>query len=79
MLMELSYSQLKSASEARESEEQRTEHRKRSLILLIHNYLNEQGYLNAASALIDESNISLKKYVLCDNMDLDTVLQVGLL
>ncbi|KAL5252221.1 hypothetical protein ACHWQZ_G015120 [Mnemiopsis leidyi] len=74
MVMELSYSQLKSSSEARESEELRNETRKRSLILLIHSYLNEQGYINAASALIDESNISLKKYALCDNMDLETVL-----
>ncbi|XP_063677859.1 katanin p60 ATPase-containing subunit A-like 2 isoform X4 [Bolinopsis microptera] len=74
MKMELSYSQLKSSSEARESEEIRNETRKRSLILLIHSYLNEQGFLNAASALIDESNISLKKYALCDNMDLETVL-----
>ena len=47
MVMELSYSQLKSSSEARESEELRNETRKRSLILLIHSYLNEQGYINA--------------------------------
>lgn len=42
----MSYSALKSASEARESEEQRTETRKRSLILLIHNHLTDQGYIN---------------------------------
>lgn len=73
--MELSYAQLKSASDARESEEQRQEHRKRSLILLIHDYLNDQGYLSAATALIDESGIPLKKYAVCDNIDLETVLQ----
>ena len=106
LAMELSYSQLKSASEARESEEQRIETRKRSLLLLIHNYLSDQGYLNtgkvtekifekpnycshftvrwdsiysilvSASTLIEESNISLRKFALCDNIDLETVLQV---
>ena len=44
--MELSYTHLKTANEARESEEQKTELRKRSLILLIHNYLSEQGFIN---------------------------------
>jgi len=73
--MELSYAQLKSASDARESEEQRQEHRKRSLILLIHDYLNDQGYLSAASSLISESGIPLNKYAVCDNIDLETVLQ----
>ena len=44
--MELSYTHLKTANEARESEELRVEQRKRSLILLIHHYLAEQGYIN---------------------------------
>ena len=57
MKMELSYSQLKSSSEARESEEIRNETRKRSLILLIHSYLNEQGFLNAGMCNLGQSTL----------------------
>ena len=55
--MELSYSQLKSASEARESEEQRNETKKRSLLLLIHNYLSDQGYLNSGMSSFNRLNL----------------------
>ncbi|XP_065059796.1 katanin p60 ATPase-containing subunit A-like 2 [Rhopilema esculentum] len=75
MTQELSYMQLKTANEARISEEQRTEQRKRNILLLILHYLTEDGYLDTAHALETEAGVSLKKFEICDNIDLQTILQ----
>ncbi|XP_028396894.1 katanin p60 ATPase-containing subunit A-like 2 [Dendronephthya gigantea] len=75
MTQELSYLQLKTANEARQSDEQKTEFRKKQLLVLILGYLSDEGYLDTVNALETESGISLEKYSVCDNIDLPTVLQ----
>ena len=75
MTQELSYSQLKTANEARQSDEQKTEFRKKEILVLILGYLSDEGYLDTVNSLETESGLSLEKYSVCDNIDLPTVLQ----
>ncbi|XP_057177898.1 katanin p60 ATPase-containing subunit A-like 2 isoform X2 [Triplophysa rosa] len=56
------------------TEELRTETRRRNLLVLIHHHLLEEGYTDAAKALEKESSVSLCRFEVCDNVDLDTVL-----
>ena len=72
---ELSYQQLKASNDARASEEQRAEHRKRNTLLLIMHFLEEENYLNTLSSLETEAGVSLKKFSICDNIDLQTIIQ----
>ncbi|KAF5897934.1 katanin p60 ATPase-containing subunit A-like 2 isoform X2, partial [Clarias magur] len=72
--MELSYQAIKTANQAREADELRTETRKRNLLVLIYHHLIEEGYVDAASALEQETHFGLRKFEVCDNVDLDTVL-----
>ncbi|XP_066507106.1 katanin p60 ATPase-containing subunit A-like 2 isoform X2 [Hoplias malabaricus] len=72
--MELSYQAIKTANQAREADEQRTEARRRSLLVLIYHHLMEEGYMDAASALEQDSNFGLRRFEVCDNIDLDTIL-----
>jgi len=75
MTQELSYMQLKTANEAREAEEQRSEQRQRTLLILILHHLKEEGYVDSAHALEKEGGTSLSKFEVCDNIDLPTILQ----
>ena len=75
MTQELSYVQLKAANEARQSDEQKTEFRKKEILVLILGYLSDEGYLDTVNSLETESGLSLDKYSVCDNIDLPTVLQ----
>ena len=75
MTQELSYLQLKTANEARQSDEQKTEFRKKEILVLILGYLSDEGYLDTVNTLESESGLSLEKYSVCDNIDLPTVLQ----
>ena len=75
MTQELSYLQLKTANEARQSDEQKTELRKKEILVLILGYLSDEGYLDTVNSLETESGLSLEKYSVCDNIDLPTVLQ----
>lgn len=75
MSQELSYQSIKTANQVRESEDQRQEARKRNLLILILSHLTDNGYLDSAASLAQESNLSLSRWQVCDNIDLDTVLQ----
>ncbi|XP_071964701.1 katanin p60 ATPase-containing subunit A-like 2 [Antedon mediterranea] len=70
----LSYVTLKSANQAREAEEQRTEQRKRNLLVLVLHHLVDSGYLESAKALESEGNLSFSRFEVCDNIDLPTIL-----
>ncbi|XP_071199070.1 katanin p60 ATPase-containing subunit A-like 2 isoform X2 [Salvelinus alpinus] len=72
--MELSYQSIKTANQAREADEMRTESRRRNLLILIFHHLMEAGYMDAASALEQDTNVVLRRFEVCDNIDLDTVL-----
>ncbi|KAI9138082.1 hypothetical protein BKA69DRAFT_822898 [Paraphysoderma sedebokerense] len=66
---------MKLANEARLSDEQKDEQRKKNLLVLIIHHLISMGYIESAEKLQKESNISIKKTVPADNVDLIYVLQ----
>nr|XP_057906738.1 katanin p60 ATPase-containing subunit A-like 2 isoform X1 [Doryrhamphus excisus] len=72
--MDLSYTAIKTAHQAREADELRIEMRKKSLLILIYQHLMGQGYVAAALALDQEANGGVKKFEVCDNIDLEMVL-----
>ncbi|GFO36468.1 katanin p60 ATPase-containing subunit a-like 2, partial [Plakobranchus ocellatus] len=55
-------------------DEVRTDSRKKNLLILVLNYLNEEGYLDSAANLARETNIDIRRYEVCDNIDLETIL-----
>ncbi|EDV26403.1 uncharacterized protein TRIADDRAFT_54346 [Trichoplax adhaerens] len=75
MTHELSYMQIKTANQVREAEEQKIEQRRKSLLVLILQYLNDEGYVQSAKCLETESSTTLNKFQVCDNVDLPTILQ----
>uniref|UniRef100_UPI0037E9BA23 katanin p60 ATPase-containing subunit A-like 2 isoform X2 n=1 Tax=Semicossyphus pulcher TaxID=241346 RepID=UPI0037E9BA23 len=72
--MELSYQSMKIAHQAREADELRTEMRRKSLLILIYQHLQGQGYMAAAVALDQETNGGVRRFEVCDNIDLNMVL-----
>uniref|UniRef100_A0A669DG38 Katanin p60 ATPase-containing subunit A-like 2 n=1 Tax=Oreochromis niloticus TaxID=8128 RepID=A0A669DG38_ORENI len=65
---------MKIAHQAREADEQRTEMRKKSLLILIYHHLLGQGYVAAAVALDQETNGGVRRFEVSDNIDLEMVL-----
>ncbi|NWW89474.1 KATL2 protein, partial [Rhynochetos jubatus] len=55
-------------------DEMRTEARRKNLLILILHYLMEEGYVDAANALEQETKLSLRGFEVCDNVDLETIL-----
>ncbi|XP_029300894.1 katanin p60 ATPase-containing subunit A-like 2 [Cottoperca gobio] len=72
--MELSFQSMKVAHQAREADELRTEMRRKNLLILIYHHLLEQGYVSAAMALDQETNGSVRRFEVCDNIDLEIML-----
>ncbi|XP_066102720.1 katanin p60 ATPase-containing subunit A-like 2 isoform X1 [Saccopteryx bilineata] len=72
--MELSYQALKVKHQAREACEKRAEARRKNLLILILHYLTEEGYIDAATALEQETKLGLRRFEVCDNIDLETIL-----
>ncbi|OCU02705.1 hypothetical protein XELAEV_18008472mg [Xenopus laevis] len=72
--MELSYQALRVASQNREAEELRTEARRKNLLILIMHYLLQEGYVDSANSLEQETKISSRRFEVCDNVDLETIL-----
>ncbi|XP_052598540.1 katanin p60 ATPase-containing subunit A-like 2 isoform X1 [Peromyscus californicus insignis] len=72
--MELSYQTLKLTHRAREAYEMRTEARRKNLLILILHYLTQEGYVDSANALEEESKLGLRRFEVCDNVDLETIL-----
>ncbi|XP_050977904.1 katanin p60 ATPase-containing subunit A-like 2 isoform X1 [Labeo rohita] len=72
--MDLSYQAIRTANQAREAEELRTETRRRNLLVLIYHHLLEEGYMDSAKALEKESSFALCRFEVCDNVDLETIL-----
>ncbi|XP_076465051.1 katanin p60 ATPase-containing subunit A-like 2 isoform X8 [Babylonia areolata] len=73
-MTELSYQSIRTANQAREADEVRTDSRKKNLLILVLHYLNEEGYLDSSQSLARETNIDLSRYEVCDNIDLETIL-----
>ncbi|XP_050400357.1 katanin p60 ATPase-containing subunit A-like 2 [Patella vulgata] len=74
VMSDLSYQSIRSANQAREADEVKTDSRKKNLLILVLNYLSEAGYRESAQALSKETNIDISRYEVCDNIDLDTIL-----
>ncbi|XP_014667640.1 PREDICTED: katanin p60 ATPase-containing subunit A-like 2 isoform X2 [Priapulus caudatus] len=74
-LNKLSYVAIRSANQAREANDQRIESRKKHLLLMILHFLDQEGYVTSAHTLEGETSLCLGKYEICDNIDLETVLQ----
>ncbi|XP_043299987.1 katanin p60 ATPase-containing subunit A-like 2 isoform X5 [Cervus canadensis] len=72
--MELSYQTLRFTHQAREACEMRTEARRKNLLILILHYLTQEGYIDAANALEQETKMGLRRFQVCDNVDLETIL-----
>ncbi|XP_027724829.1 katanin p60 ATPase-containing subunit A-like 2 isoform X2 [Vombatus ursinus] len=72
--MELSYQTLKVTHQAREASERRAEARRKNLLILILHYLTQEGYIDAANALEQETEQGLQRFEVCDNVDLETIL-----
>ncbi|VDI47897.1 katanin p60 ATPase-containing subunit A1 [Mytilus galloprovincialis] len=73
-MSELSYQTIRTANQAREADELRTDTRKKNLLILVLNYMYEEGYVEAAQALGRETNLDVNKYEVCDNIDLETII-----
>ncbi|XP_055013605.1 katanin p60 ATPase-containing subunit A-like 2 [Boleophthalmus pectinirostris] len=73
-MMDLNYQSIKIAHQAREAEEERTDTRRKGLLVLIYHHLMRQGYMEAALALDQETNLGLRRFEVCDNIDLEMVL-----
>ncbi|XP_070599701.1 katanin p60 ATPase-containing subunit A-like 2 isoform X2 [Erythrolamprus reginae] len=72
--MELTYQSLRTTHQAKEEELIRTEARRKNLLILILHYLTEEGYIDAAKALEQETKFGLHRFEVCDNVDLETIL-----
>nr|XP_014435905.1 katanin p60 ATPase-containing subunit A-like 2 isoform X2 [Pelodiscus sinensis] len=72
--MELSYQTLKTTHQAKEADDMRTDARRKNLLILIFHYLTEEGYVDAANALEQETKSALRRFEVCDNIDLETIL-----
>ncbi|XP_016080542.1 PREDICTED: katanin p60 ATPase-containing subunit A-like 2 [Miniopterus natalensis] len=72
--MELSYQTLKVTHQAREACKVRTEARRKNLLILILHYLTQEGYIDTANALEQETKLGLRRFEVCDNVDLETIL-----
>ena len=70
----MSLSALRANSESISSEKQRANERKKGILLLINQFLIENGYIESAERLQSESSNISGKYDLCDNIDLGLVL-----
>ncbi|BFY97854.1 hypothetical protein BsWGS_00894 [Bradybaena similaris] len=73
-MTELSYQSIRTANQAREADEARTDSRKKNLLILVLNYLHDEGYIDSAKSLAKETSIDLHRYEVCDNIDLETIL-----
>ncbi|CAM9203013.1 unnamed protein product, partial [Phaeothamnion confervicola] len=65
---------LKAQGDAKLAEEQRLIERRRSLVVLINDYLVSNGYLGTAERLGSEAGAALAKLEKADNVDLMSVL-----
>nr|XP_020841434.1 katanin p60 ATPase-containing subunit A-like 2 isoform X3 [Phascolarctos cinereus] len=52
----------------------RAEARRKNLLILILHYLTQEGYIDAANALEQETKQGLQRFEVCDNVDLETIL-----
>ncbi|KAI8898744.1 P-loop containing nucleoside triphosphate hydrolase protein [Globomyces pollinis-pini] len=74
-MSELSLTKLKTNSDNRSAENDKADNRKRSILVLILDYLQEFRYIESFSRLQKESSIDLRKVAVADNIDLNLIIQ----
>jgi hypothetical protein len=72
--MSTSLMALKASSEANTQEQKRLQERKRNILVLTHQYLVENGFIEAAERLQHEAGPSISKFEAADNMDLNLIM-----
>ena len=70
----MNYKNIRAASLLKETDDQKSVQRRKTILLLVIQYLQEEGFVEAAHALERETNIDLGKYQVCDNICLETIL-----
>ena len=64
---------MKASAEAGSAEKKRAEEKRRSILVLIHSHLIENGYVGAAETLSKEAGVVLGRYEVADNMDIGLI------
>ncbi|XP_047501926.1 katanin p60 ATPase-containing subunit A-like 2 [Penaeus chinensis] len=72
---QLSLQSLRAASQAKELADKRSEIRRKSLLILVHHYLDQEGFPDAAKFLAQEAKLNTEQFSVCDNVDLPNILQ----
>lgn len=72
---QLSLQSLRAASQAKELADKRAEIRRKSLLILVHHYLDQEGFPDAAKFLAQEAKLNTEQFSVCDNVDLSNILQ----
>ena len=65
---------LKASSEANDAEQRKLQEKRRNLLILIHDFLTNNGYTDSANSLHVEASAQLSKYCIADNVDLGLIL-----
>ena len=65
---------LKASSEANDAEQRKLQEKRRNLLILIHDFLTNNGYTDSANSLHIEASAQLSKYCIADNVDLGLIL-----
>uniref|UniRef100_A0A6A7G9E9 Katanin p60 ATPase-containing subunit A-like 2 n=2 Tax=Hirondellea gigas TaxID=1518452 RepID=A0A6A7G9E9_9CRUS len=65
---------LRAASQAKEMADKRADVRRKSLLILVHDYLQTEGFRESARHLQSESRLVAENFTVCDNTDLSTLL-----
>ncbi|KAI3380741.1 hypothetical protein SNEBB_001563 [Seison nebaliae] len=74
-MAELSTQTLRNAYVAKEADDQRVKDRKKKLLALVFRWLEDEGYIDTSKNLQSETSVDLRRYLVCDNIDLDIILQ----
>ncbi|XP_045103131.1 katanin p60 ATPase-containing subunit A-like 2 [Portunus trituberculatus] len=71
----LSLQSLRAASQAKDLADKRAEIRRKSLLILVHHYLDNEGFNDAAKLLAQESRLNTEQFSVCEKVDLSGILE----
>lgn len=65
---------MRASSDSSSAEQKRLAERRKGILILIHQHLLENGYIDAATKLVQEAGQVITKFEVADNMDLTLIL-----
>ncbi|CAL4059946.1 unnamed protein product, partial [Meganyctiphanes norvegica] len=71
----LSYRSLWVSGQLKSTAEKRAEVRRKSLLILVHHYLEIEGFQDAAKSLAGGARLNTDQFTVCENVDLSNLLQ----